>query len=461
MILVLLYKFSESPDSLLGFQLCLQLVKQGHDLYVTTTSTVRRLESEIAKAKELTMNYPGSITVLSAQCSDSDQSSPEWITNYQRSYFSYISKLSDINSIIGLLPGTAKTAVDLKKMLNCKLVLLATTKVGDHEEDLKEELSRTMKDADQIWSVEPNLYAHFEQLRKSSDGEHMNVLLKPFTSSEYYWQHGTSKLQIYRSGIKKFISIWSSGYLNFYKAKRFICNHSSIECFATLSAVLGTINQTKLYKNKIQWNVHGLKYKEPIQNTIKSHAGPNAIKLSGLKEVVSVDELVWKGCQAFLVPDTEDETFNFIALGALWLGVPTLVSNMSSVGRFLLNTDCPSKTKAVVILFGNADADREAWVDKIYKHILNENANPKEWAKELSDYLHLNSHLWTINEAVFSPNYQVKERRLSVDTTVSHPTAHKKQPGPDVIMRVQPWLRATEEAKHDPVHIDYLLIIFS
>ena len=78
-ILVLLYKFSESPDSLLGYQLCLELVKQGYDLYVTTTSTAKWLKSENAKAEELSGNYPGSIKVLSAQCNDEDQRSPEWI----------------------------------------------------------------------------------------------------------------------------------------------------------------------------------------------------------------------------------------------------------------------------------------------------------------------------------------------------------------------------------------------
>ena len=47
--------------------------------------------------------------------------------------------------------------------------------VKDHEEDLKEELSQAMKDADQIWSVGPDLYAHYEQIRKNPEGEHRNI----------------------------------------------------------------------------------------------------------------------------------------------------------------------------------------------------------------------------------------------------------------------------------------------
>ena len=102
------------------------------------------------------------------------------------------------------------------------------------------------------------------------------------------------------------MSIWNNEYDTFYKGKRLISNRSNSECFSTLCAALGTINQIKLYRNKIQWTVHGLKFKEPTQIKIREHAGPNGIKLSALKDAKSVDELKWKGCQAFLVPDTAD-----------------------------------------------------------------------------------------------------------------------------------------------------------
>ena len=446
-ILVLLYKFSESPGSLLGYQLCLQLVRQGYKLYVTTTSRGKWLKLEIAKAEELTRIYSGSIKVLAAQCSDSDQSPLEWITNLHRQYFPDLSKLHKVESIIGLLPGTTQTAVDLKKILNCKLVLLATTKVGDHEEDLKKELSQAMRDADQIWSVVPDLYLHYEKIRKSSDNKHRNVLLKPFTSSQYYWQQGASQPQIIGSRSRVFVSIWNCGFLSIYKNKRFYSNRSKPQCFSTLCSALGNINGTKPHKDKIQWLVHGLKFQEPIQKLITDYTGPNGVKITALSGMLSADELVRKDCEAFLVPDTEDETFNFIALSALWLGVPTLVSNMSSVGKFLLNLDCAVKTKAVVILSGNVDADKEAWKDKIDKEILNANANAKEWARELSNYLHNKSQIWNIDMSVFEAGYSAKQRRLSTDTTTSFTTAYAEQPCPEVLHKVGSWFQTTEQTK--------------
>ena len=456
MILVLLNKFSESPDSLLGYQLCLQLVKQGHRLYVTTTSTAKWLKSEIAKAEELTDNNRGSITVLAAQCNDSDQSSPEWITNLHRHYFPDLSKLKDVESIVGLLPGTTQAALELRKDLNCKLVLLATTKVRDHEEDLKEQLSQAMRDADEIWSVGPDLHSHYEKIRKTLNIKHRNVLPMPFTSSKCYWQQSDSKPQIFRSGTQKFVSIWSHGYVSIYKNKRFYSNRSKPQCFSTLSSALGNINGTKPHKNKIQWHVHGLKFQEPIQKLITDHTGLNGIKITALSGMLAVDELVRKGCEAFLVPDTKDETFNFIALSAIWLGIPTIVSSMSSVGKFLLNLDCTTKTKAVVILSGNADADREAWKDKIYKEILNENANPKEWARELSECLHDKTQIWNIDLSVFEAGYSTKERRLSTDTTATFTTAYVEQPCPEVVDKLGSWLRTTEQTKHGQVCVSYL-----
>ena len=97
MILVLLYKFSESGESLLGYQLCLKLVKEGHHLYVTTTSTKGGwLKKEIEDAKRITETSKGSITLLEPKCRESEESSPEWITNMHKHYFGYLSELQNI-----------------------------------------------------------------------------------------------------------------------------------------------------------------------------------------------------------------------------------------------------------------------------------------------------------------------------------------------------------------------------
>ena len=120
-VLVLLYNFSESPDSLLGYQLCCRLVKEGHRLYVTTTSVSEWLKSEIQRAEQLTMDSDGSITLLTPQCRDDEEPSPEWIANSPKQYFGYLSEYKEIDLIIGTLPGTTQTAIELKETLNCKL----------------------------------------------------------------------------------------------------------------------------------------------------------------------------------------------------------------------------------------------------------------------------------------------------------------------------------------------------
>ena len=152
-----------------------------------------------------------------------------------------------------------------------------------------------------------------------------------------------------------------------------------------------------------------------------------------------------------------DESLNFAALSAIWLGIPTIISSQSALGKFLLNLDCPSKTRAVVILSGNPDADREVWIDKIHKEILDEHANPIGWARQLSEYLQNDPQLWELDLSVLSSDYNDRYRRSSTDTIMSYTTADEKQPGPEVLSKVGTWLQGTEEAIHDQVLILNLL----
>ena len=81
MILVLLYRFNESPDSIAGYKLCETLVKEGHDLLVTSTTPEGPLRDiEIKKAEELTKEFVGRIGVLFANHSQ-ERSSIEWIAH--------------------------------------------------------------------------------------------------------------------------------------------------------------------------------------------------------------------------------------------------------------------------------------------------------------------------------------------------------------------------------------------
>ena len=43
--------------------------------------------------------------------------------------------------------------MDLKKFWDVNWVLLATTKIGGEQEDLKDEINRLAPEADEIWSV--------------------------------------------------------------------------------------------------------------------------------------------------------------------------------------------------------------------------------------------------------------------------------------------------------------------
>ena len=159
MTLVLLPRFNESPDSLYGYQLCLQLVKQGHNLYVTTASTVKHLESEKKNAAEITRKFPqGNITVVEAPGIDVDQ------LPLKSSSFENLPRPSDVTTVIGLLPGTARTAVELKRTMNCKLVLLATSKLPAGHEYFGKGLSELAKQSDEIWSVGSDTYTYYHNL---------------------------------------------------------------------------------------------------------------------------------------------------------------------------------------------------------------------------------------------------------------------------------------------------------
>ena len=59
--LVLLTRFDESPESILGFRMCLKLAKEGHHVYVTTTSAGPQLDVETQKAKQLTEIFNGQV----------------------------------------------------------------------------------------------------------------------------------------------------------------------------------------------------------------------------------------------------------------------------------------------------------------------------------------------------------------------------------------------------------------
>ena len=142
MILVLSYRFCESQDSLIGYQLCQILLEKGYDLYATTTAEGGQVHKEQEAARQLNAKGRGKVTLVEPVYEELEKPSSDWIAKLHRAYFTKLQKLKDVDTIIGTLPGTTKTAVDLKNILGCKLVLLATTKIGGEEEDLKNEINK-------------------------------------------------------------------------------------------------------------------------------------------------------------------------------------------------------------------------------------------------------------------------------------------------------------------------------
>ena len=209
-ILVLLPRFRESPDSVLGYQLCLHLIQQGKELCVTTTSVDEGFKSETRTAKELTRKFPGRITIVPVQTFVLDQ--------FEHHVYSVrnLHKVPNVDTVIGLLPMTARTAMELKRVLKCKLVLLVTSKLPKDHIDLQEDVRKFAEEFDEIWSVGSDTYMYYESLFKNS---HKAVLLQPTTTAPYYWEINET---MPHKGIKTFISIWKKAIHTLKKAKRSI-----------------------------------------------------------------------------------------------------------------------------------------------------------------------------------------------------------------------------------------------
>ena len=441
-ILVLLYKFSDSPESIFGYQLCQKLVEDGYHLYVTTTTPEgAQLKAERRKAEQLNQKRIGDITLLEPQYDkEYDNPTSEWIANNYERYFGYIADYDDIKTIIGMLPGTTKTAIELKEILNCKLVFLVTNKVEglNNGDELKEELIRVAEEANEIWCVGPDVHAYYQAIFKdtdSSDIKCQSIMLQPSKGSEYYWQVNASKPQLHTEGMIKFLSVWKNSFPFYYMGRRKYSTGTCLPNYCTLSSALGQINARGKHRNKVQWNIHGLRFQD--KKTIEDNFQQNTMKLYSLSKASSVEKLTWKNCPAYIDPDIYGDSINYLALSTLWLGIPTIVSKTSATGIFLQQVECAQK--ALVELSGDSATDVDIWRQKIYKDILNEDAKPMLWAKEISEYFQNTAKLWEIDLSVLRSN----EQRLSGGSISSYITA-REQPHPDVVAKVQPWLHSTK-----------------
>ena len=131
------------------------------------------------------------------------------------------------------------------------------------------------------------------------------------------------------------------GYEHAFKDRKVNLNESSIQNYSTVCSALGTIKRLGTHKGKIQWKVYGLKNQDATIRSIYDEAKPDKIQLHALSEKKSLKDVTWKNYNAFIVPDFADKSLNFVALSAMWLGIPTILSSQSVLGKFLLDLGLP------------------------------------------------------------------------------------------------------------------------
>ena len=181
MILILLNKFKDSPDSLTGFQLCKTLVQKGYDLMVVTDAEENEAEEERETAKAMTEVSPGSIKVLRND---------------------HFSKLDNVDTIIGMAPSMINSAIKFKANFNCRLILVAFAKILPDNEIFE----WAKKHVNELWSVGPDIFDYHQQIlnRKQIDIEHKSALLLPDVNV-------ASSLKNLKQNTMKVVSLWHEG----------------------------------------------------------------------------------------------------------------------------------------------------------------------------------------------------------------------------------------------------------
>ena len=331
-VLVLLYGYNESEQCILGFKFCEELLRRGHHLLVTTTTPRNQLwwEEGLTKHSE----YKGMVTLVQPQHEEDEKPQPEWIGKYHRTYFPRLSTRKDVKCIVGMLPGTTNTGIDLKKDLNCKLVLLATSKLHFDQYNFHVEIDK-LNSANEIWSIGCDMFNHYEATFKGAGGtawsKHKMFFLKPDTPER-------TKTHFYSSGIQTLVSVWRHGNPYLYKGGIAKSKGSSEDNFVSVGAALGRINEARglIWGSRLTWLVHGLKGQEHVLGGIQKQGQGYTNDITTRMEAQTQDEIMLQGPSALIVPDRTEDSFNFTALSALWQGVPTIVSYESSIGMFIV-----------------------------------------------------------------------------------------------------------------------------
>ena len=126
----------------------------------------------------------------------------------------------------------------------------------------------------------------------------------------------------------------------------------------------------------LEWNIHGLLGKKKLVRQLQDSRHPHKFPINALENASSAHSTPWSQCLAYIAPDVHDKNFNYFTLVALCLGVPTLVSEQSSVGQFLQGLKTPLRPKPIVKLTGDFEHDKEAWFTKLQNQIFSKEAKP-------------------------------------------------------------------------------------
>ena len=187
-------------------------------------------------------------------------------------------------------------------------------------------------------------------------------------------QRGKSKATEERN----IISVWRNPFLLHLFRKKSEVKGSNVNSFVSLGLALRELNSNPGPRGKTSWLIHHLDSEN--WNSFEDHAKLYGSTFSIFTKVAPEGEIIWENFSVFIDPGVEDQTFNFTALTAISLGIPTFVSSQSTVGKFLLQLNSQLAARAIVELTGDVVTAKKKWLNKISEE-LQEKGTSSQWAK--------------------------------------------------------------------------------
>ena len=249
--------------------------------------------------------------------------------------------------------------------------------------DAKKMGTLELHERDEFWSVGPDIHSYYRNILKDLDPDvcdkQREILLEPCTTT---FSRNETCLNNHVSR-RPFLSVWDTSYcMSHFWGKNKIYTRS----FQRFGTALRKINDEQGKEKRINWVVHGMTEIER-SSFLKNELSIGDSDLLTATTIPNSQDLPWNNYSAIIFPLVQENEFNFLAMNAIWLGIPTLVSCESNVGKLLSSLPCPENSRTAMNLIGNSSVDVETWRSKILNEILNENARPTEWAKRLSECL--------------------------------------------------------------------------